>query len=559
MPPRLCYPFPSMPDPLDPQVEAFVAALRATVPGTDVRVGGLDRAAYARDASPETFLERRHGVLPVPPGAVCWPASAEDVAALVRLAAVHRVGLVPFGAGSGVVQGLLPDARTVVMDLKRLDGVEIDARTRTVAAGAGVIGERLERALNVAGFTAGHFPSSIYCSTVGGWVAARSAGQLSSRYGKIEDMVHRLEIVDGTGAISTLERDRGADPARAIIGSEGALAVVTRAWLRIHQLASHHAVFGLAAPDVGTGVTFMRRVMQAGLRPAVFRMYDPPDTLLAGGIPANSEMPVVRVGPISRAGHEDGHMSGDAPAPAHGLFGLLARRATAALRREAGAGRLNPTVRHVLGAALAHTAWLAAPYERLPPACLMVLGFEGDADAVSEALASATAMAGTCGVSVLGVAPGERWLRRRHAVTYKMPPYIRAGGWADTLEVSAPWSVIERLYHEARSSLLHHAVAMAHFSHAYPEGGSIYFTFAGGGATLEDAVAHHAAAVRDALEAFSRLGASLSHHHGVGRMKSARLWDVLGPGSRDAVTGLKRALDPHGVLNPGVLGLGGRP
>jgi FAD/FMN-containing dehydrogenase len=282
--------------------------------------------------------------------------------------------------------------------------------------------------------------------------------------------------------------------------------------------------------------------------------------MLAGGIPARSAAPSLRGGPISRAGHEDGHMRGEQPVPGTGLFEVLQRRASAAVRREVATGRAQPWLQRALAGAMSRTSWLRVPYQHLPPRCLMVMGLEGTRDDVQETLGHALELATETRVEMVGVAPGERWLRRRHAVTYRMPPFVRAGGWADTLEVSASWSVLEPLYLEARAAMLKHAVTLAHFSHGYAEGGSIYFTLAGGGADLASARATHDACVEDALAVFARLGAALSHHHGVGRMKLKPLHATLGPGARDALVQLKRAFDPHGILNPGVLGLdGGTP
>jgi alkyldihydroxyacetonephosphate synthase len=253
-------------------------------------------------------------------------------------------------------------------------------------------------------------------------------------------------------------------------------------------------------------------------------------------------------------------MRGEQHVPGTGLFEVLSHRATAALRREVTTGRAQPWLQRGLARAMSRTEWLRFPYERLPAQCLMVLGLEGNREDVEETLEHALSLATENKVEMVGVAPGERWLRRRHAVTYRMPPYLRAGGWADTLEVSASWSVLEPLYLQTRSALLKHAVALAHFSHGYAEGGSIYFTLAGGGVDLAAAKTAHDACVEDALAVFARLGAALSHHHGVGRMKLKPLYATLGPGARDALTRLKRVLDPHGILNPGVLGLeGGAP
>jgi alkyldihydroxyacetonephosphate synthase len=534
----------------------MLAALRQERPGLRVSQDPMDLLACARDASTEGYLERRHGLLPPGPAAVVWPADEEDVRAVVRAAGRARVPLSPLGAASGVVHGTSPGPSWVVLDLKLLDQVALDPARGWVTAGAGVVGERLERALNAQGFSVGHFPSSIYCSTVGGWVAARGAGQLSSRYGKIEDLCVSLRFVDGKGRFLVLNENEQPGLMQSIIGSEGSLGVITAATLRVHPLPSHRALAGFAAPDVATGLSFMRQVMQAGLRPAVFRMYDPTDTLLAGGIPRPSAPPQVQEGCLGRAGLEDDHAAEasvrNASVDLSVGQGWESRLRQAALRVD-----VQPHLQEWAGWLLARGPWLRRVACSVPSRCLVVLGLEGTRDDVGESLASSLELARNTGAVLLGRGPGERWLTRRYAVTWKMPPLIRAGGWADTLEASAAWSDLPALYADARAATLRHALTLAHFSHAYPEGASIYFTLAGGGGSLEESRRVHRAAVDAALGVFLRHGAALSHHHGVGRMKAGHLSASLGAGAAGALRGLKSALDPHGILNPGVLGLGG--
>src|SRR5262249_49813798 len=141
------------------------------------------------------------------PGLVVWPRDAAEVAAVVRFCAAEGVPMVPFGAGSGVCGAVLPDPRTVVLDLKRLERWRpFDPGAAFLDVEAGALGIRLEEDLQAKGFTAGHFPSSILCSTVGGWVAARGAGQCSGLYGKIEDMVASIEAVVGQGELVRFHR-----------------------------------------------------------------------------------------------------------------------------------------------------------------------------------------------------------------------------------------------------------------------------------------------------------------------------------------------------------------
>src|SRR5262249_48880766 len=145
---------------------------------------------------------------------------------------------------------------------------------------AGIIGEHLEHELNRRGHTMGHFPSSIMCSTFGGWLAARSAGQLSTRYGKIEDMVRDLTFVDGRGNIHQAESGSSPDWVQLLVGSEGTLGIITRASCTIHPLPEAKLYRGWSFPRLAAGLEAIRRLLQRELRPAVVRLYDELDSLL---------------------------------------------------------------------------------------------------------------------------------------------------------------------------------------------------------------------------------------------------------------------------------------
>jgi alkyldihydroxyacetonephosphate synthase len=164
-------------------------------------ISEVDRVMVARDLWPRHHLEvRAGGVGGEKPALVLWPRSTDEVARVVRTCAREGLPIVPYGAGSGVCGGILPNERSVVLDLKRMNRWRaLDPERPTLDVEPGVLGMRLEEELQAKGFTVGHFPSSILCSTVGGWVAGRGAGQCSGRYGKIEDMVASLELVDGSG------------------------------------------------------------------------------------------------------------------------------------------------------------------------------------------------------------------------------------------------------------------------------------------------------------------------------------------------------------------------
>ena len=245
--------------------------------------------AYSQDQWPRKLLElREQGPAPSQVHGVVWPESSAQVAAILRAANKHAdVGLYPYGAGSGVCGATIPSEKErrlrIVVDLKAMRKVRsIDLKSMTVWAEAGIIGENLERSLNQEGLTLSHFPSSIYCSSLGGYLATRSAGQFSTKYGKIEDMVLSLEVVlaDAT-VVETGRAPRsamGPDWTQLLLGSEGTLAFFTAACLQIHRIPEARVMMGFGASDVSQALTFTRRLMQDGLRPSVLRIYDSLET-----------------------------------------------------------------------------------------------------------------------------------------------------------------------------------------------------------------------------------------------------------------------------------------
>ena len=203
-----------------------------------VITGRAERFAVSTDLWPRHLLRWRSGGPRITPAAVIEPTSIEALVAVVKEARKVGYELVPYGAGSSVVGGATPEPGQVVVDLKRLDSIRaVDTERWMVHAEAGVNGEVLDRELKRQGWTQGHYPSSIYCSTVGGWIAARGAGQFSSRYGKIEDQVLGARVVTGQGKILEFEpnvmRSHELDQ---WIGNEGRMGFWVDAWMRIRPL-----------------------------------------------------------------------------------------------------------------------------------------------------------------------------------------------------------------------------------------------------------------------------------------------------------------------------------
>jgi len=213
-------------------------------------------------------------------GAVARPGDAAEVAAVLALCDDAGVPVTAAGGRSSVVGGTVPVHGGVLLDLCAMSGiVDVDPVSMVVEVLPGTFGDALEDELQRAsGLTVGHCPQSMALSTVGGWLACRGAGQLSNRYGKIEDIVIGLEVALADGRlIRTGGQPRqavGPDLTQLFVGSEGTLGVITRAWLRAHPVPPHtrHAAYGFAS--FVDGLEVMRRITQRGATPAVMRLYD---------------------------------------------------------------------------------------------------------------------------------------------------------------------------------------------------------------------------------------------------------------------------------------------
>jgi alkyldihydroxyacetonephosphate synthase len=539
-------------DRLHRELELIVGPRRVSMRPVDLDV-------YARDMWPRLLLAHREGVPPAHrPHVVVWPETVREVVAIVRVARERGLPIVPYGGGSGVCGGAIPIRGGITIDTKRMQQVRsIHHEELLCDVEAGLSGERFERELARRGYTFGNFPSSIYCSTVGGWVATRAAGQLSTKYGKTEDRVAGLTVVTGRGEV--IETDgpnralRGPSWTQLVAGSEGTLGVITSARLRVAPAPQLRVYRGFEIESVAAGVEAIRRVVQKGLRPAVVRLYDELDTLVNSfGHHEEPEEPHAIRAPMPPLEH------GALPAlPArdpetHGVFDRL--RALA--RSTSPARALRPAaMRAALGRSELVNKLVGAVAERVARrGCRMVIGLEGARIRTEIEAALAFAELEAAGARDKGEEPGWAWLRHRYAVSYRMSPVFRDGAFVDTMEVASSWERLLDLHHSVRAAIGQHAVVMAHFSHAYADGCSIYFTFAGHAPELGAAERLYDAIWRDGLEAATRVGGTISHHHGVGLLKAPYMMGE----HREAMAifeAAKAALDPDNVMNPGKMGL----
>jgi len=438
-------------------------------------------AEHAHDNWPLSLLHLHQGRLSTRPLCVVRVRSTDEVSVVLSYANSHGVPVVPFGGGSGVCGGVRPGPEAIVIDLRDMNElVDLNEITLTARVQAGMIGEAFETALNDRGYSMGHFPQSIALSTVGGWVATRAAGQFSTRYGSIEDMLLGLDVVLPGGNIVRIKpvprRSTGPDLRHLFLGSEGTLGVVTELVVRVFPLPESRKLQSFAFSDFHTGLDAVRLIVRAGWRPPVVRLYDETDTALH--------------------------------------FGEWARGND----------------------------------------CFLLLISEG-----SVSLASAEAEATHHECTALGGQPkGDRpvrhWLAERNNVPDLMQ-FIDKGFVLDTIEVSCGWDRVHDLYRDvvAKMGAATEVVMISgHSSHSYAQGTNIYFTFVAKPDDPAQAEATYAECWERTMEATLRCGGSISHHHGIGRMRARWMGDEHGEGLALLRT-VKRAIDPKEIMNPGVL------
>jgi len=261
------------------EIDALVTSLRGLLPdGVITRADeALDR--YTADSYWKAIAYRHRGTPLGRPNLLARPTTEAQVATILRVACEHRVPVVPWGGGSGSQGGAVPTRGGLVLDLRELNQIiDIDEDSYTVTVQAGMNGADFERDLNARGLTFPHYPASAELATVGGYVAARGSGVLSTRYGKIEDLTVSMQVAMPNGALVDLlpvpRHAVGPDLSSLIIGSEGTLGVITRVTVQIIRLPPARLFACIAFDSVEAGVEAYREAMVRGYRPAVIRLYD---------------------------------------------------------------------------------------------------------------------------------------------------------------------------------------------------------------------------------------------------------------------------------------------
>nr|MDO8133572.1 FAD-binding oxidoreductase [Candidatus Njordarchaeum guaymaensis] len=444
----------------------------------------FDKISYSKDTWPLRLMEIKRGVTEPFPDLIVWPESVEQVAKIVRLANEEKIPLIPYGGGAGVTGGTIPIYGGIIVDLKKLDKiVELDEKSATVTVQAGVIGQDLENYLNKRGYTFPHQPASMYCSSVGGFVATRSAGTFSSKYGRVEDMVVCLEAILPTGEVIRTRKapksSTGPNLNQILIGAEGTLGIITEITFKVMPIPEERRFKGFIFPTLHSGLEAVRKLYRNNVVPCLIRLYDETDAMLVLGM-------------------------------------------------------------------------VKIPRKH----CFLILTFEGRKEIVDVEEKVAAKICEEEGGKDVGREEAEKWWGKRYNMYYPNPVYAKMHMLADTIDVGATFDKLEDLYNSVKKAVEKsgRVQAMAHFSHFYPEGGSIYMIFV---LTEPDdlrAEEIYKKCWDEGLKTAIEVGGTMSHHHSIGLLKGKWLKEELGS-SYQVLKTLKKALDPNNIMNPGKLGL----
>ncbi len=483
-----------------------LGALREIVGAEHVRDGHAERVLHAAGKGYPDLVRLRAGEPEGAPDAVLYPASHEQLRALLELCARHSLAVVPFGGGTSVVGGVAPlrgeHGGVLALDMSRMAGVlELDEESATVTVQAGIRGPALERQLAARGLTLGHFPQSFEYVSLGGCAATRSAGQASTGYGAIEKMVLGLRFAAPTAeiALSAVPASAAGPGLRQLlVGSEGALGVISELALRVRPAPRERIYEGVFFEDFAAGHQALRALAREHALPDVARLSDEQETRMS----------------LALAG-------------AGGVKGRMGR------------------------------AYLQLRGYR--EGCLAILGFEGAGEELACRRRRALALVRGFGGLAVGRSPGEAWRAGRFTAPYMRDELLTHGVMVETLETAVQWSGLPRLHRavgEAIAGALRAGgtpgLVMCHVSHVYETGASLYFTLIAR-QREGDEIGQWRAVKQAAGEAILAGGGTITHHHGVGRDHAHWMPREVGDGGVAALWALKRELDPAGIMNPGKL------
>ena len=494
---------PNLPDDLRAELEEAVG---------EVSTEPLDRVVHARGKCLRDLVRHRSGDVGRVPDAVVRPGSEPEVEALVGAALKFDCVLIPFGGGtniSGSLESPEDDGRPVVsVDMERMSRVlEIDEASGLARVQAGVLGPDLEEQLGARGWTAGHFPDSFAHSTLGGWIATRSSGMQSDKYGDIVDLTRAVRVATPAGLLVTRPvpaASTGPDVRQMVLGSEGRLGIITEATIHVHRIPAQRVILGYLFPDWPRALSAMREIAAGDTAPSVTRVSDAPETKFSF---ATKKTPTAVDRAKSRA-----------------LMTFLERR---------------------------------KGYD-LDQLCLSFIGFEGSERHVKRQRRLVGKVVARHGGLCIGRSPGELYDQKKFDTPYIRDYLLDRGALADVSETSAPWSLLPTVYDEvmaaARGAFARldvNGYIMCHLSHSYHAGACLYFTFAIKPSGLREPLDEYDVVKTAIQQAFIDAGATLSHHHAVGTEHARWLEEDISAAGVAMVRALLEGVDPGANLNPG--------
>lgn len=471
--------------------------LKAVVGDENVLTDDFSRASFSCGKFYGELLNLRLNEIPYPPDVVVSPKSDDDIIKIVDYCRKERIPIIPVGGKSSVTGALQAPLGGIALDLtKHINKIiKISTINKTVTVQAGIFGPALESELNRHGYSCGHFPQSFEFSTVGGWLAAKGAGQASTGYGKIDDMLIALKAVTPAGIIMTKEYPRtaqGWDICRLFAGSEGTLGIITEVTLQIQNYNPQNTAFAsFVFKSFEQAVDTMRKIIQSDFgNPHLFRISDPSETDIA----------------FKTSGFENSYSD--------------------QLLRKLG----------------------FVPGKR----CLMFVTVEGDRDYTGFVIKKIKRTAKTGKGLYIGKNPVKKWLVQRYSSAYLRDTMMDAGIMTDTLETAVTWENLLKVWSSAHeyAKSRPNTILMIHISHVYQTGANLYFTFLSPmkkGDEKNDFSAFHKGFVNNILDN----GGSISHHHGIGRIFAPWMEKHLGRVSVDALYAVKKHFDPDNIMNPG--------
>ena len=504
------------PRPLPPPVEnaAFLSAVRASLDEGRVSQDDHDRLVHSHgQLSVDEIYRLLYGSpLEKTVDLVAYPESEEEVRRIVELAREHGVCLVPFGGGTNVSGALVcpPGERRMIVsvDMRRMNRIVwLDEKNLQACVEAGISGKELERELDARGYTSGHDPDSVELSTLGGWIATNASGMKKNKYGNIEDIVLEATLITPTGEVETKHatprNSIGIPPRVFLFGSEGNLGIITKAVIKVHRKPAVRKYGALVFPSFEKGVGFLKELRLTGVLPASIRLVN------------NNEF---RFGQALK------------PAPGF-LKGIIAAAQKFVLLK-------------ILG---------FKPLEMV--ACTMVM--EGTRSEVRHQEETIFRLARKHKAMSAGAKNGKRGYALTFGIAYIRDFFNQFHILGETFETSVPWDriievtqAVEReLSEQCRAREVQGKPYLSYrVTQTYHTGVCIYFTMGFSGTGLEDASGVFHEIEHRLRQIILDNGGSLSHHHGIGKIRRDFLPQVQTENSMRVLQETKKAMDPTNVF-----------